>query len=120
MGINPLVGLERVRVLVRAVYNGPGHKSIGWRESGEIIMVPAGPYTDILVQRGFVTREVDIPVIPLPGEPEATPQARKIAADLGIDLRKVVGTGADGRIVKGDVEAARAHAESVQAQSDEE
>jgi len=37
----------------------------------------------------------------------ATPVARKLAAELGIDLSQVVGTGPGGRIVRADVEAAR-------------
>lgn len=35
----------------------------------------------------------------------ASPLARRIAADRGIDLRSVVGTGPNGRIVKADLEA---------------
>lgn len=38
----------------------------------------------------------------------ATPLARKLAAERGIDLASVGGTGPGGRIVKADVEAARA------------
>jgi pyruvate dehydrogenase E2 component (dihydrolipoamide acetyltransferase) len=41
-----------------------------------------------------------------PGGVKATPMARKLAKDLGIDLRMVVGTGQGGRIVKHDVEEA--------------
>src|SRR5690606_21768494 len=37
----------------------------------------------------------------------ASPLARKVAADLGIDLLDVKGTGPGGRIVRADVEAAR-------------
>jgi len=38
----------------------------------------------------------------------ATPVARKLAAEAGIDLTQVTGTGPGGRIVRADVEAARA------------
>jgi pyruvate dehydrogenase E2 component (dihydrolipoamide acetyltransferase) len=38
----------------------------------------------------------------------ATPVARKLAAEMGIDLTQVAGTGPGGRIVRADVEAARA------------
>ncbi len=40
----------------------------------------------------------------LPGGVKASPVARKVAADKGIDLRQVQGTGPGGRIVKSDVE----------------
>lgn len=39
-----------------------------------------------------------------PGGVKASPVARKIAADKGIDLRRVQGSGPGGRIVKADVE----------------
>jgi pyruvate dehydrogenase E2 component (dihydrolipoamide acetyltransferase) len=40
----------------------------------------------------------------LPGGVKASPLARKIASERGIDLRQVKGTGPGGRIVKADVE----------------
>jgi pyruvate dehydrogenase E2 component (dihydrolipoamide acetyltransferase) len=43
-------------------------------------------------------------VAPTPGAP-ASPIARKMAAEAGIDLNQVAGTGPGGRIVKKDVEA---------------
>jgi pyruvate/2-oxoglutarate dehydrogenase complex dihydrolipoamide acyltransferase (E2) component len=42
------------------------------------------------------------------GEPKATPAAVAKAEELGVDLDTVEGTGADGRITVGDVEAAAA------------
>jgi pyruvate dehydrogenase E2 component (dihydrolipoamide acetyltransferase) len=44
----------------------------------------------------------------LPGGVKATPLARRIAEDRGIDLAAITGTGSNGRIVKKDVEAAAA------------
>lgn len=41
-----------------------------------------------------------------PSEVDATEGAEELAAELGIDLATVEGTGKDGRITKGDVEAA--------------
>ena len=41
-----------------------------------------------------------------PGQVRATPLVRKIAADLGVDLGSVVGTGPGGRISEDDVRAA--------------
>lgn len=43
----------------------------------------------------------------LPGGVKASPVARRIAAEQGIDLRQVVGTGPGGRIVKRDLEGAK-------------
>jgi pyruvate dehydrogenase E2 component (dihydrolipoamide acetyltransferase) len=40
----------------------------------------------------------------LPGGVKASPLARRMAADKGIDLTQVAGTGPDGRIVKRDIE----------------
>jgi pyruvate dehydrogenase E2 component (dihydrolipoamide acetyltransferase) len=45
----------------------------------------------------------------------ASPLARRIAADRGIDLSRVAGTGPHGRIVKSDVEGAKASAAPVAA-----
>jgi pyruvate dehydrogenase E2 component (dihydrolipoamide acetyltransferase) len=44
----------------------------------------------------------------LPGGVRATPLARRIAEDAGIDLTALAGSGPGGRIVKKDVEAAKA------------
>ncbi len=41
------------------------------------------------------------------GRPAASPLARRLAADAGLDLTKMRGTGAGGRITRKDVEAAR-------------
>jgi len=43
----------------------------------------------------------------LPGGVKASPLARKVASDLGVDLQTVRGTGPGGRIVRSDVEAAK-------------
>lgn len=40
-----------------------------------------------------------------PAEPLASPAARRLARELGVDLREVVGTGPGGRITSEDVEA---------------
>jgi pyruvate dehydrogenase E2 component (dihydrolipoamide acetyltransferase) len=42
------------------------------------------------------------------GEPAASPLARRIAADLGVNLATVTGTGPEGRITREDVERAAA------------
>jgi len=117
-----MAAVEQVRVLVRSVYNGPRHKSIGWRDPGEVIEVPVGPYADTLVSNGFVTRELVPPMVAVEQpvqrvvivEPEtvldekvalhnATPGAKLAADKRGIDLADVVGSGRDGRVFKSDV-----------------
>ena len=48
---------------------------------------------------------------------KASPLARRIAADRGVDLAAVAGTGPNGRIVKADVEGASTAPATVQAQA---
>jgi pyruvate/2-oxoglutarate dehydrogenase complex dihydrolipoamide acyltransferase (E2) component len=48
------------------------------------------------------------PPAPEPGRPMASPAARRVAAELGIDLTRLTGTGPGGRITEGDVRAAAA------------
>jgi len=52
---------------------------------------------------------------PRGGRPKASPLARKIAAQSGVDLRLLQGTGPGGRIVRRDVEAASAGARAAPA-----
>jgi pyruvate dehydrogenase E2 component (dihydrolipoamide acetyltransferase) len=46
------------------------------------------------------------PAVPVTGRVKASPLARKIAAQSGVDLRVIQGSGPGGRIVRRDVEAA--------------
>ncbi|HEX4994934.1 MAG TPA: dihydrolipoamide acetyltransferase family protein, partial [Methylomirabilota bacterium] len=46
--------------------------------------------------------------VPAGGRVKASPLARKIAGQVGVDLRLIEGTGPGGRIIRRDVEAARA------------
>lgn len=55
---------------------------------------------------GIVARPAAV-AAPAGPEPKASPLARRIAAERGIDLRRVAGTGPGGRIVQADVEAAQ-------------
>jgi pyruvate dehydrogenase E2 component (dihydrolipoamide acetyltransferase) len=58
----------------------------------------------------------DLPASASPGEPSGevrvSPIARRVAERLGVDIRKVKGTGRDGRVSKEDVEAYAAAAPS--------
>jgi 2-oxoglutarate dehydrogenase E2 component (dihydrolipoamide succinyltransferase) len=50
------------------------------------------------------------PAPPRAEAPRATPVARRVAEESGVDLRGLEGTGAGGRVTRGDVERARAPA----------
>jgi len=47
-----------------------------------------------------------LPVTASPGALKASPLARKMATEQGLDLRAIAGTGPDGRIIQRDIEAA--------------
>jgi pyruvate dehydrogenase E2 component (dihydrolipoamide acetyltransferase) len=82
---------------------------------------PAGPGAGSLAQSTTAIRRepTPVPVGPTP-EPaggggagqrvKASPLAKKIAAQAGVDLRLVSGSGPGGRVIRRDVEAARAGA----------
>lgn len=53
---------------------------------------------------------IAIPTVPSDGRIKASPLAKRIAAEKGLDLRMVKGTGPHGRIVKEDVEGANIQA----------
>ncbi len=50
--------------------------------------------------------EGDAPLAPVGGGPQALPRVRKLAAELGVELAAVAGSGAGGRITEDDVRAA--------------
>jgi pyruvate dehydrogenase E2 component (dihydrolipoamide acetyltransferase) len=56
----------------------------------------------------------EAPATPDDGRVKASPVARKIARERGLDLRTIAGSGPGGRIVKADVEAAPAGAAPVE------
>jgi len=86
-------------------------------EAGEEIKIGAADQVKEQSPVGIGLKEENIPVIlPEPGQalelpaapisqekPHASPLARSMAADLGIDLRLVHGTGPGGRITKKDI-----------------
>jgi pyruvate dehydrogenase E2 component (dihydrolipoamide acetyltransferase) len=124
---------DKATVEVESMYTGIVHKHVV--QEGAIVPInapiavigEAGEDIDLaaLVGEGAVEEEpapaaeeaapveaVSAPTAPppvdgsLPGGVRATPLARRIAEDRGIDLTRITGTGANGRIVKKDVEAA--------------
>jgi len=112
---------------LRKVFLGEG----GTAPVGEVIAVIAGPDEDISGIDGAEAVSAPPPVKPEPaGKPsgpaptpaaapakapvaseggrlKASPLARRLADDLGVDLGRVEGSGPGGRIVKRDVEAAK-------------
>ena len=92
-------------------------------KSGELPIKADEPYTESVQERGStaVVGQIEISdsVIASSGEmtvksetsPEqhrvlATPVARKMAKDLGVDIHKLTGTGPQGRVMKNDIQMA--------------
>lgn len=99
----PVVELEtdKVNAEVPADQSGVLEKIL--RQEGETVR--PGDVLGILAEPGRT--EVAAPAVSTEAEAEsrATPVARKIAEDLGVDIREVPGTGAGGRVTKEDVQA---------------
>jgi len=87
---------------------------------GQIIAVIAAPEDDISQYEAAAAVAAPKPAAPPPeravavteappaeaGRIRASPAARRLAEELGVDLSRVQGTGPDGRILRGDIEAA--------------
>jgi pyruvate dehydrogenase E2 component (dihydrolipoamide acetyltransferase) len=80
----------------------------------EIPSPAAGKVARILVDEGqlvpvgtplVVIGDAEVPATE-PSKVQATPAVRRVAGDLGVDLRGVTGTGPEGRITEADVKAA--------------
>lgn len=76
---------------------------------------PRGPAVNTKVERTWMGRTThedfmdppgDIRISTAPGRVAASPLARKVAAEKGVDLHRVQGSGPGGRIVRADVENA--------------
>jgi pyruvate dehydrogenase E2 component (dihydrolipoamide acetyltransferase) len=93
-----------------AVIGEPGEDVTGYRlyqpGSGEA----PGARAASLPQQPAAPAQPAQPAQPAPptGAPAASPLARRIAADLGVNLATVTGTGPEGRIMREDVERAAA------------
>ena len=116
------VEAEEAGILHRAVANGatlePG-AILGWLLSeGE--QAPAGAAAVAAPAAAASTEDVavittvrgddDVEVTSASGRVFISPNARRVAADLGVDLASVTGSGPGGRIVSEDVEEAAAQA----------
>ena len=73
---------------------------------------PAPPAPQPAIARPPAVTPRELPpapaVAPAAARPHATPLARRVAAELGVNLASVAGTGADGAITREDVERAAA------------
>jgi pyruvate dehydrogenase E2 component (dihydrolipoamide acetyltransferase) len=81
--------------------SGPGGRIVEADVLAYLAQKPAVPTPEKVAVTGV------IPMAP------ATPLAQRLAADLGVDLSKVVGTGPGGRITRADVERAAQEAQAV-------
>ncbi len=101
----PANGAE-VRAAVAASYDqhAPGR---GAEHVQPAEPVEAEPVGEPLPDAGEAPTESSL-VLVEDDTPRAKPPVRKYARDLGVDLRFVIGTGPDGTITRGDVEAAHA------------
>jgi len=70
--------------------------------------VKVGEVIALIAAAGAVPTPPATPHRAQAGEVLATPVARKLAKDLGVDLSKVTGTGPGGRVTEGDVRTAAA------------
>lgn len=73
----------------------PGEEAIG--------LDPDNPFDAAKIADGAFE---EMPPVPAEADPEATDEAVKKAAELGVDLSTVAGSGKNGHILVGDVEKA--------------
>jgi pyruvate dehydrogenase E2 component (dihydrolipoamide acetyltransferase) len=73
-------------------------------------VTPTGGNGQRVAERDVLAYLANFPQAPGLREVKATPVAQKVAAEAGIDLRAVTGTGPGGKITKEDVERAKAPA----------
>jgi len=74
----------------------------------------AGVVGEIEVSDDIIGGSEEIQVVQTTGKVLASPVARKLAADSGIDIATIKGTGEQGRVMKADVENAKAPAKAAQ------
>jgi pyruvate dehydrogenase E2 component (dihydrolipoamide acetyltransferase) len=74
------------------------------------------PSDQSAARREVAPQARDTPGVQIPaGEVRATPIARRLATENGIDLRRLIGSGPGGRIVESDVQTAIAHSHAPRA-----
>uniref|UniRef100_UPI001943E5E8 dihydrolipoamide acetyltransferase family protein n=1 Tax=Aestuariimicrobium ganziense TaxID=2773677 RepID=UPI001943E5E8 len=102
--------LDETHRLMADVYgqHAPSRRSDDVQEPHAVRAEPTG---DPLPRPGQAPRGTDLVLVGGQREPLAKPPVRLLAKLLGVDLSTVTGTGPDGTITRGDVEAAAAWAE---------
>lgn len=98
----PVVELETDKVNAEVPADQAGVLQKILKREGETVR--PGDVLGILAEAPSAEVETPVPS-EAEGEGRATPMARKIAEELGLDLREVPGTGAGGRVTKEDVQA---------------
>jgi len=108
----PLVELETDKVNAEVPADHAGVLQRILRAEGEVVR----PGDVLAMLEETEASETSAPTAKAPEETDgrATPVARKMAEELGIDLREVRGTGAGGRITREDVQAYLREREQVQ------
>jgi 2-oxoglutarate dehydrogenase E2 component (dihydrolipoamide succinyltransferase) len=108
----PLVELETDKVNAEVSADHAGVLQRILRAEGEVVR----PGDVLAMLEETEASETSVPTAQAPEETDgrATPVARKMAEELGIDLREVRGTGAGGRITREDVQAYLREREQVQ------
>jgi pyruvate dehydrogenase E2 component (dihydrolipoamide acetyltransferase) len=87
-------------IAVDALLAVVGAAGESWEGPGEAVAEEAAPIV------GSLQTAPESVVRTPPGGPEALPMVRRLAAELGVDLTTVVGTGTLGRITEADVRSA--------------
>ncbi len=98
----PVVELETDKVNAEVPADQPGVLQQIVRQEGEVVR--PGDVLAILsetAEEGSRVQPVEEPT----AESRATPVARRMAEELGVDLREVIGSGAGGKVTKEDVQA---------------
>ncbi|HLV44852.1 MAG TPA: dihydrolipoamide acetyltransferase family protein [Aggregatilineales bacterium] len=97
---------EEVDLAALGVEDGGAEVEAAEAETAVSEEPPAEAVADETGQRKMAVPEEEMEDEPgLPDGVRASPLARRVADDLGIDLRRVEGSGPQGRIVRADVEA---------------
>jgi len=89
------------------VFASPRARKLAAAKDVDLAQVtPTGGNGQRVAERDVLAYLVNFPQAPSLREVKATPVAQKVAAEAGIDLRAVTGTGPGGKITKEDVERA--------------
>lgn len=103
-----------LKILVQAGAKVPVKTAIGLiGDPAKFKTVSAPPTVPAVPALKPATSDQPVSPVGMQVSADATPVARRMAEEFHLDLRKVTGTGPEGRITKGDVEAAIARSADV-------